>query len=1036
MRLTDLFIRRPVLSIVVSVLILVAGLRAELSLPVQQFPTTVSATIQIQTFDYGVDAETIAGFITAPIENAVAATEGVDTVSSVSQTSTSTITLTLKLNQDPNKALAEVQSYVNGATALLPVGFQPPIITISNNTRAAMEVSVSSRTLGVAQTADYASRVVMPQLQSVPGVQKVFNEVQDKIALRVWFDAGKLAAYGMTATDAVNALTNNDFVTGLGATLGGMTFVNLAVNSGLHTEDEFRRLVIRNSGSALVRLGDVARVEFGSDSTNFNLNTPSGGGAFIDVNITPTANLLDTVRGLTAAIDRMQSQLPPGITIHVDYNGADFVRASRHEMLTSLAEALAIVACVIFLFLGSFRSVLIPLVTIPLSLIGTFALMTVLGFSINLLTLLALVLAIGLVVDDAIIIVENVNRHLADGVAPTQSAVLAGRELGGPIIAMTAVLIAAYLPVGLQHGLTGALFTEFAFTLAAAVTVSAALALTLSPMMCARLLRPHVRAGRRGGALTGLSDRLLHAMQSAYASLLARVLDVWPAAILVGLAILTAIPFLFEGAGHELAPQEDAGTIIVNGQSAADADLDQLMLYDPQILATLRSIPEAKGWWNVDVPGQISEGVVLRPWNQRRRSATDIQVELQAAMNHVAGLELAAFQPPSLPGAQGLPVQFVIEGSGAVGTLAAVSDRVLADARSGGLFAYIDKDLKIDQPQYTVELDRNRIAELGLDVATVSNGLNWMLGGNFVNYFSLQQRSYRVLPLVVRGQRLNASQILGYPIANIGGVPIRLGSVATLSRQVVPEQINHFQQLNSVTLSGIPRPGVTVEAAYHSLQALARADLPSGFATDVSGPLREYVAEAGSFLPSAGFAVVIIYLALAALFESFRDPLVILVSVPMSIAGALLFVWLGVGGATVNLYSEIGLVTLAGLISKHGILIVEVANEQQKRGLAKRDAVLHAATLRLRPILMTTAAMVLGVMPLVLATGAGAASRFVMGLVIASGLGIGTLFTLFVVPAVYLLVAARHAGAPGPTPARHLTLARAAATEREAVPFV
>ncbi len=1018
MRLTELFIRRPVLSIVVSVLILVAGLRALTSLPVQQFPTTVSATIQIQTQDYGADAATVAGFITTPIENAVAAVDGVDYVTSQSQTGQSTVTLYLKLNQDPNRAMTEVQTYVNGAEALLPSGFQAPLITISNNTRSAFNISLSSPTLTPEQVSDYAARVVVPQLQAIPGVQQVSNQANIKIALRVWFDPRKLAGYGMTATDAVNALQNNDFITGIGQTSGAMTFVNLAVNSGLHTEAEFRRLVIRNSGSALIRLGDVAKVELGSDTTNVSMNGDQGhGGAFITVSITPTANLLSTSEGVVAATDRMSAQLPPDIRLTIDYDAANYVIASRHEMLMALAEALAIVAAVIFLFLGSFRSVLIPLVTIPLSLVGTFALMATLGFSINLLTLLALVLAIGLVVDDAIIVVENVNRHLAERVSPVDSAIMAGRQLGVPIIAMTVVLIAAYLPVGLQKGLTGALFTEFAFTLAASVTVSAILALTLSPMMCARMLRPHSGEGRPGGrapVLTRASDRTLEIMQSLYGRLLRLVLHAWPLAIVAGLAVLAAIPFLFEQAGHELAPQEDTGFIIVNGQAPPDAGLDQLTLSDPQVARVLTSFPEGHAWWNVDMPGDVNDGLVLKPWNQRHRTSADIQAQVQTALDRIAGLSFAAFQPASLPASQGYPIQFVVESSAPVEALASVSDRMLVQARRSGLFSFIDKDLKIDQPQTTIELDRNRIAELGLDVATVGNNLNWLLGGNFINYFSVQQRSYRVLPMVVRDQRLTANQILDYPIATIHDVPIKLSSVAILSHQVVPEQINHFQQLDATTLGGITAPGVTVDAAYRYLQRLARTDLPAGFATDTSGPLREYVTESGSFLPSFAFAMVIIYLALAALFESFRDPVVILVAVPMSVAGGLLFVWLGVGGATVNLYSEIGLVTLAGLISKHGILIVEVAREQQLLGRTKREAIEIAATLRLRPILMTTAAMVLGVAPLITATGAGAASRFVMGLVIASGLAIGTLFTLFVVPAVYLLLAARR----GPSQAR------------------
>ena len=1008
MRITDIFVRRAVLAIVVSTLILVAGLRAYLALPVQEFPTTVSATITVSTAYYGADAATVAGFITTPIENAVAQAEGIDTMTSVSQTGQSTVTLNLRLNQKPNATMTEVQAYVSSIANELPPGTQAASISVADTSRDAFDVFVSSRVLSPAQVSDWVNRVMLPQLQAVRGVQTIQNQGAPNIALRVWFEPDRLASYGLSAVDATAALASNDYVTGVGTTLGGMTTVNLAITSGLHSLDEFRNLVVRRSGETLVRLGDVAHVAFGADNNSFEVDSSAGEGAFLSVHLTPGTNLIETTAGLRAVIARLQEHLPPGITLTIQRDASDYVEASRREVLASLGEAMAIVAVVIFLFLGSLRSLLIPLVTIPLSLVGSFALMAAFGFSINTLTLLALVLAIGLVVDDAIIVVENVNRHLALGMRPMPAAMLAARELGGPIVAMTVVLIAAYVPVGLQTGLTGALFTEFAFTLAGSVTVSAVLALTLSPMMCARILRPRAADGE---PTVDLADRVLGLMQRVYGAILRRVLDVRPLVLLAALGILVAIVVMFRGAAHELAPQEDQGFILIGGAEPPSADLDQIVLWNPQIDAIFRGIPEVHDYFTADTPagnGGTTDGIDLKRWQLRHRSTTAVQEDLQRGLDKVAGLELSAFQLPSLPGAQGLPVQFVLQGTGSLEELSAVSDRMIVSARASGLFAYIDKDLKIDEPQTTIVLDRTRLGALGLTAQSIGDQLNALLGGEYVNYFSLQQRSYKVEPLVVRDRRLNASQILDYPVANIGGVPVPLSAVAHLTRQVVPEQINHFQQLNATTLSGIPAPGVPVGRAYAYLRTLAHADLPGGFATDTSGPLREYVTEQGSFLPSFGFAMVIIFLALAALFESFRDPVVIMVSVPMSIAGALFFLWLGVGGASINLYSEIGLVTLAGLISKHGILIVEVANEQQIAGLSKREAIERAAMLRLRPILMTTAAMVLGVMPLVFATGAGAASRYVMGLVIATGLGIGTVFTLFVVPSVYLVVAARH----------------------------
>ena len=587
---------------------------------------------------------------------------------------------------------------------------------------------------------------------------------------------------------------------------------------------------------------------------------------------------------------------------------------------------------------------------------------------------------------------------------PFDAALRAARELASPIVAMTVVLIAAYLPVGLQTGLTGSLFTEFAFTLACAVTVSAVLALTLSPMMSSVMLRPH----GHGAVLVKLADRGLRAMQAVYGAMLRAVLTVWPLVVVGAGAIIVAVVVMFHGAVHELAPAEDENFVLIGGSVPPDVNLDSLVRSDSAVIAALRTVPEMRGYFIIDSPGNVTDGVILKRWSDRHRTSSRIVESLNAALWHVAGIQLAAFQSPSLPGSQGMPIQFVVKGSGSIGMLATISDRMLVEARRSGKFAYIDKDLKIDQPQTTITLDRARIAELGLQVSSIAGSLNWLLGGGFVNYFSQQGRSYKVEPMVLREKRLNPEQLLAYPVTTVNGVPVPLSAVATLRRDVVPEQISHFQQLNATTLQGVPAPGVTVAAAYAYLEALAARDLPSGFATDTAGPLREWVTEQGSFLPSFGFALAIIFLALAALFESFRDPIVIMVAVPMSLAGALFFVWLGVGGASINLYSEIGLVTLAGLISKHGILLVEVANEQQKAGWSKRAAIERAASLRLRPILMTTAAMVLGVLPLVLATGAGAAARYAMGVVIASGLAIGTVFTLFVVPSVYMLVAARH----------------------------
>jgi multidrug efflux pump len=1021
-------VRRPVLAMVINLAIVLLGVGAGFTLPVQEFPQTVSATITVNTAYYGADAETVAGFITSPIEGAVAQTNGVDCITSVSVTGLSTVSLTLRLNYDPNKAMTEVQSAINSVTNQLPQGFQQPVITVSNSsTLDVLPFGFYSDKLTPEQVNDYVVRVVQPQLQAVAGVQLAQVQGSPNIALRAWLDPERLAAYGLTANDVAAALQANDYVTGVGSTLGGMTYVNLAITTGLHTEAEFRNLIIKQVKGVLVHLSDVAKVEYGPDSTNTKLSAsaPNLTGSVVSIHLTPTANLLTTIRDLTAVFEQIKPRLPHDIHASILYNAADFVQASLREVALALLQALAVVTLVVFLFLGSPRSVFVPLTTIPLSLIGNFAIMAAFGFSINLLTLLALVLATGLVVDDAIIIVENVHRHLAAGKSPRDSAIAAARELAGPIVAITIVLLAAYVPVGLQKGLTGALFTEFAFTLAGSVTISAVVALTLSPMMCSQLLKPsdHTVAAGWRGRVSRLGDRAVAAVERGYRSLLTRTLQMQPLVLVLGLLIAVSIVPTFLGARHELAPKEDTGVIYLSGASAPSATLDQITRYDDQIQQAFADIPEKRDYWLVDQPNSIFAGLVLAPWDERQRSASEIQRTYQTDLNKVAGLELGAYQSPFLPGASGVPIQFVLKGAGSVETLNEVSDEILAAARESGIFTFIDKDLKVDQPQVTITVDRDRLAELGLDMSVIGNSLKWLLGGGYVNYFSLDQHAYRVMPMASRNFRLNASQILDYPIATINGVPVPLSAVAHLSQQVLPEQINHFQQLNSATLSGGTVAGVTDAQAYAVLQDAAKRFLPDGFATDTTGPLREYVTEAGSFLPGFGFALLVIYLALVALFESFRDPLVILAAVPMSIAGALLFIWMGVGGSSVNLFSEIGLVTLAGLISKHGILIVEVANEQQRLGFGKREAIIKAAAVRLRPILMTTAAMVLGVMPLVWASGAGASSRFVIGLVIATGLSVGTLITLFIVPAVYLALAAkreapklRHSDAGSPSP--------------------
>src|SRR5215469_16143457 len=927
MKFTDIFIRRPVLAMVVSLMILVLGLRAVGSLPVLQYPRTENAVVTVSTIYYGADPDVIAGFITTPLELAIAQANGIDYMSSTSTPGVSTITVNLRLNYPSDKALVEIQTKVSSVINQLPPNTLQPVLTVKiGQTIDAMYIGFSSDVLAPNQVTDYLVRVVQPKLQAVHGVQTAETLGAEDYESQVGFD-GQKAVY-------------------------------------------------------------------------------------IGIQVAPAANLLDVIKGVRDVWPEIVSQLPQGLNGKIVYDASAFVNSSIQEVIRTLVEALLIVTAVVFLFLGSVRSVLIPTVAIPLSLVGTFTMMAAFGFSINLLTLLALVLAIGLVVDDAIIVVENVNRHLEEGMKPMAAAIRAARELGGPIIAMTAVLVAVYIPIGFQGGLTGALFTEFAFTLVGAVTVSAIIALTLSPMMTSRLLKPPAELGHGWQArFTEFIDRNFARLRGAYERGLHGSLNFLPVTATLAVIVLGSIYFLYTSSKTELAPIEDQGVVIESSRPAPDATLQQKLLYARQVYTTFAAHPETAHVFQLDAPGLDLGGMVLTPWDERSRTSNELQPVVQQELSHITGINAVAFQPPPLPGSFGLPIQFVIGTTEPFNRLNTVSQTFLQDALKTGLFIFLDTDLRVDQPQATIVIDRDKTAELGLKMSDVGAALSSILGGGYVNYFDLQGRSYKVIPQVEQVARLNPNQLLHYYIKASDGTVVPLSTVAHIQTEAIPEAINHFQQLNSATIQGVAAPGVSMGTALAALKDLADRTLPPGYGVDYAGTSRQYIQETGGFIVTFGFALIIIFLALAALFESFRDPFIILVSVPMSIAGALIFISTGVGGATLNIYTEVGLVTLMGLISKHGILIVDFANEQQMQGKTKREAIEHASGIRLRPILMTTAAMVLGVIPLITATGAGAVSRFNMGLVIASGLAIGTLFTLFVVPAVYMLVGADHSKA-------------------------
>ncbi len=1009
-RFTDLFIARPVLAIAVSVLILVLGVKAVGSLPVQQYPQTENATITITTTYPGASPDVVAGFVTTPIENAVSAVNGIDYMTSTSQSSTSVITVNLTLNYNPDAALTEISAKVNSILNRLPAGTQQPVLVLqSGQTTDAMYIAFRSKVLTPSQMTDYVTRVVQPQLQSVPGVQIAEILGGQNFAMRVWLNPQKLAAYGLTATDVYAALGNNDFVAAIGNTKGQMTQTTLTASTGLSDPTAFSNLILKQANGAIIRLKDVATVTLGADTYEQHVAVNNHPGVFIGIQVAPAANLLGVIGGVRSRLPSVFANLPIGMSGMIAFDSTQFVTVSIHEVIFALVEALLIVVFVVFAFLGSPRSVLIPVIAIPLSLVGAFAMMSALGFSINLLTLLALVLAIGLVVDDAIIVVENVNRHLDNGEPPLLAARMAAAELGSPIVAMTVVLISVYVPIGFQSGLTGALFTEFAFTLAGAVTISAIIALTLTPMLSSRFLHQIDRSEHNFESwIVGFIDRRFDEVHRLYLYLLRGSLNTIPVTIVFAAIILASIFFLADGSKSELAPNEDQGAVFMFMTNPPNGTITQNAMWDDHLNAMILSHPQVTYTFAIDFPGTDLMGVVFKPWNKRNESAAQLQTILQTQANKGdAGQQVAVFQPPPLPGSQGLPVQFVIKSTDDFSRLFPVSQSVLKQALASGKFFFLQSDLKFDQPQASIVIDRSKASELGLNMSDVGTTLGAALGGGYVNYFSLSGRSYKVIPQVQRISRLNVSDLDNYYITAVNGINVPLSSIASIHNSVIPESINHFQQQNSATIQGVPAPGVSGADALAALQKIAAKTLTEDDSVDYGGEMRQYVQESNSFIFTFAFAVIIIFLALAALFNSFRDPLIILVSVPMSIAGALIFIYLGFGSLTLNIYTEVGLVTLMGLVSKHGILMVEVANEARLTGKSKREAIEYAANIRLRPILMTTAAMVLGVAPLIAATGAGAAARFNMGVVIAGGLAIGTMFTLFVVPAVYIVVSGK-----------------------------
>ena len=1004
MKLTDLFVKRPVLSMVVSLVILIAGLQSIRSLSVRQYPRSDISVVQVSTVYVGANADLVRGFISTPLERVIASADGIDYMESTSAQGISTIQVHLKLNYDTNAALTQIQAKVAQVKNDLPPEAQAPVIELqtADNQFASMYIGFSSNELDQNQITDYLTRVVQPKLSAVSGVQRADILGNRTFAMRIWLKPDQMAARGISPSDVRDALSKNNYLSALGSTKGSMVSVNLVANTDLRTPQEFQQLVVKQQGGVIVRLGEIADVVLGAENYDSDVRFNGETATFMGIWVLPTANALEVIKQVRETIPGIQSQLPAGMKVGIPYDATAYIQDAINEVLHTLGETLLIVVIVIFLFLGSFRSVLIPVVAIPISLIGAIFLMQVAGFTINLLTLLAIVLSVGLVVDDAIVMVENVERHLQMGKSPFQAALDAARELVGPIIAMTITLAAVYTPVAIQGGLTGALFKEFAFTLAGAVVVSGVVALTLSPMMSSKLLK----AGDDQRGFAGIINRTFDRFRAFYLRLLTGTLQYRPVVLTLWIIIvLLMVPFyLFSQ--RELAPAEDQGVVFGVIQSAANSTLDQTNLFTSQVYDVYHSFPESDSIFQITSPAGGFGGMVTKPWSERKKTAQQLLVESSGSLSKIAGIRVIPLTPPALPGGGNFPVDFVIMSAAEPEQLSALANQIVQKAMASGMFIFADTDMKFDQPQTEVVFDRDKLRSQGVDLSQAGQDLSTMMGGNYINRFSIQGRSYKVIPQVKRAERLTADQLSQIYVKGSADQLVPLSTFATLKTTTQPRSLNKFQQLNAVRIQGVIPPPVPLDKALTFLEDEAKK-LPQGFTVDYAGESRQLRVEGSKFLGIFSLSAVLIYLVLAAQFESFRDPFIILAgSVPLAISGALAFSFLGF--TTLNIYSQVGLITLVGLIAKNGILIVEFANHLQETGKSKLEAIIGAAGTRLRPILMTTAATVFGHFPLVFATGPGAGARNSIGIMLVSGMIIGTAFTLFIVPSIYMLVAKRH----------------------------
>ena len=1001
---TDYFIKRPVLSLVISTMIVLLGLQAFFNTQVRQYPELETTLISITTAYPGASAELIQGFISTPVQQVVSSTEGIDFVRSSSSNSVSRVEVHMKLGVDADAALTEVSTKVASIRGELPAESEDPVIAKESAQGFALAYySFYSSTLSDVEVTDYLLRTVQPALSTVRGVAEAEILGGKTYSMRIWMDPVRMAALNVSAADIVSAIGAENYQSAAGQTRGRLVQTDVNAVTDSSDPDVFRRFVIRDDGINKVRLGDVAEIELGAESYDSLVmfdNVPS---IYIGINGTTDGNPLTTIQLVNEELAKLEKSFPPGLKTAIAYDSTEFIQASINEVIRTLAIAAIIVITVIFLSLGSFRSTLVPLVTIPLSIIGVLFYMQIMGYSINLLTLLAMVMAVGMLVDDAILVVENIYRHIGEGQRPLQAALIGAREIAKPVIATTIVLGVVYAPIGLLGGLTGVLFQEFAFTLVGTIIISTIIALTLSPMMCSRVLRPTIA----NNAYARFINRRFESLRASYERFLAGSLRTRSVTVVFVIGIIAMLVAMFQFIQHELAPEEDQGVIFVFSQSPDHSSIDYLNKYTAPYIDIFREYRDeyessfmANGFSG---PTASFAGMLLKPWENRSLSSKQMIPQIQRELDQQPGLQSFAFNPPSLPGSSGnTPIEFLLKTQDSYDQLYGTVQQVLQRARESGKFFFIKSDFNFSKPEIRVTVDRERAEAMGISMRDIGQTLGAIMAEGYVSRFNLAGRSYKIIPQAKREQRENADIVSQYYVYTEQGKPVALSSLVDIEYRSVPRELVQFQQQNAAKIDAVP--GIPLGEAIQLLREISEEVAPAGYTFDYQGQSRQLVQEGSVLVVTFGFAIIVVFLVLAAQYESLRDPFIILTTVPLAMFGALVPMFLG--QISMNIYSQVGLITLIGLVSKHGILIVEFANRiQQTDNLAPIEAVTKAASVRLRPILMTSFSTVLGILPLVIATGAGAASRQAIGITIVSGFAIGTLFTLFVLPVIYTFFA-------------------------------